>query len=85
MFKKGDLVYLPAEVMLYKFRSDLTHTNPTETYMGPAPIQVFTLKKPTNVLLMENEKKMEKYYKILYDSECWHVLANDIKSIRRGI
>tara|TARA_R100001082_G_scaffold99351_1_gene68019 strand:+ start:741 stop:1004 length:264 start_codon:yes stop_codon:yes gene_type:complete len=84
IFKKGDLIYIPAEVTLYKFRNDLNHRNVDQTYIGPAPIQVCTLKRPVNALLLENEKHMKKYYKILYDSESWHVLANDIKSIGRN-
>ena len=51
--KVGDLVYIPADVKLLQFHDNIGHINPEETYIGPSPVKVHTLKKPNNLLLVD--------------------------------
>mgnify|MGYP005813187779 CR=1 FL=1 len=76
--KKGDLIYIPADVTLMKFNVNLDHINPDQTYIGPAPFKVCQLAKPMRFLLMEDNLMDEKYLKVLFDGSVWHVRKNDI-------
>jgi len=76
--KKGDLIYIPADVTLMKFNVNLDHVNPDQTCIGPAPFKVCQLAKPMRFLLMEDNLMDEKYLKVLFDGSVWHVRKNDI-------
>jgi len=76
---KGDLVYVPSEVKLLQFHDiGLESIDPHKTYIGPSPIKVHRLEKPTNLLLMENNLSDEKYIKVWYNGSEWYVNKNDI-------
>jgi len=72
--KKGDLVYLPSEVTLFKF-------NESERW-GEIPFISKTLQTPkpmTTAFVGLNEcARAEGLCKVLYDGEIWSVEANNI-------
>ena len=76
--KVGDLVYIPADVRLLQFHNNIKHINPEETYIGPSPIKVHTLEKPSNLLLTDLGKAGERYVKVLYSGSEWHVEKQDV-------
>lgn len=64
---RGALVYLPSGVRLYKM-SD-----------GHVVLRYKTVSKPVNVLIMSDASdKTERYCKVLYEGESWHVPAKDL-------
>jgi hypothetical protein len=76
--KIGDLVYIPADVKLIQFHDNIKHINPKETYIGASPVRVYTLKKPSNLLLVDLGKLGEKYIKVLYGGDEWYVEKQDV-------
>ena len=74
----GDLVYIPSDVKLLQFHENIEHIDPEKTYVGPSPIRVCTLEKPTNLLLIDLGKNGEKYVKVLYDGTEWYVEKQDV-------
>ena len=83
MLKKGDLVYIPAEVTLVQFNKLPAENtfDPERTYIGPSPVSYHQLKKPINALLIEDGKRDEQYFKILYEGHAWHVKRKDISGV----
>jgi len=75
---KGDLVYVPSEVKLLQFHDVGIEIDPRKTYIGPSPIKVHRLEKPTNLLLMENNLSDEKYIKVWFNGSEWYVDKRDI-------
>lgn len=69
--KKGDLVYLPSEAMLVRFTDELS-------VPFPATAQYKTINKPAHVLVVEDVKRDEKYYRILHKGERWYVHEKDM-------
>ena len=76
--KVGDLVYIPADVKLLQFHDNVKHINPAETYIGPSPIKIYTLKKPNNLLLVDLGETGERYVKVLYSGDEWYVEKQDV-------
>jgi hypothetical protein len=76
---KGDLVYVPSEVRLLQFH-DIPNEwhSPNDTYVGPSPIKMHRLEKPTNLLLLETDLLDEKYIKVWYNGGEWYVDKDDI-------
>tara|TARA_Y100000034_G_C6529091_1_gene227943 strand:- start:25 stop:276 length:252 start_codon:yes stop_codon:yes gene_type:complete len=72
--KKGDLVYLPSEVTLFKFSES--------NRWGEIPFVNKTLQTPkpmTTAFIGLNEGfRKEGLCRVLYDGEIWSVEANDI-------
>ena len=72
--KKGDLVYLPSEVMLFKFeKSNRWGSVPfiSKTVLTPKPL--------TTAFVGLNEGYREDgFCKVLYDGEIWNVEPNSI-------
>lgn len=68
--KIGDLLYIPAEVMLTQFHANILGLN--------WPIKVCTLQKPSNLLLVDLGDHGEKYIKVLYDGAEWYVEKQDV-------
>ncbi len=62
--KKGDLVYLPSEITLYKFDRAAALTSRSTT----------TLKPMTTAFVSRDNNLCE----VLYNGEIWSVEANDI-------
>ena len=62
--KKGDLVYLPSEITLYKFDKETTFTNRSTT-----------TSKPMTTALVNREDNL---CEVLYNGEIWSVEANNI-------
>ena len=80
--KKGDLVYIPAEVTIIQFNKlAIEDIDPERTYIGPSPIKYYQLKKPINALLLDDSAKDEQYFKILYEGNAWHVKRKDISGV----
>jgi len=64
---RGALVYLPSGVRLYKMSE------------GHVVLRYKTVSKPVNVLIMSDASdKPERYCKVLYEGESWHVPAKDL-------
>ena len=79
---KGDLVYVPSEVKLLQFHDvGIEWKDPYETYIGPSPIKIHRLEKPTNLLLIEDNVLDEKYIKVWYNGAEWYVDKRDIRGI----
>ena len=68
--KKGDLVWLPEDVMLVQFN----HFGPEE---DRAVSRWMHTPKPMNVLLVDIETDWP-YYRVLCDGETWHVRNSDV-------
>ena len=62
--KKGDLVYLPSEITLFKFDEGASFANRTTT----------TLKPMTTAFVNQANNRCE----VLYNGEIWSVEANKI-------
>ena len=58
---KGELVYLPCEVMLYKF----SFTTDQQLSL-PMAEEYVKIKNPVSVLLLESKPINEKFLKVLY-------------------
>jgi len=78
---KGDLVYVPSHVNMYKF-----YFSEQASYLSsydPAQYgnfdQYVTLDSPKTLLLTENKLLFKKYYKVWYDGGEWYVLHSDVK------
>ena len=67
---KGDLVYIPSQVALFRFN---------ESKVGAIPADYVTLKSPKTLLLTESELSFKKYYKVWYNGSEWYVASTDIK------
>ena len=68
MRKKGDLVYIPAEVSLYKMKLGI-------------PYDFRMTQKPCNAVILDSKKSPTSagdMYKIFYDGHEWYVLFNDV-------
>tara|TARA_R110000851_G_C12632893_1_gene518049 strand:- start:196 stop:462 length:267 start_codon:yes stop_codon:yes gene_type:complete len=79
--KVGDLIYAPSEVQLLQFDDIIIKFDPSQTYIGPSPIKVFQLKRPTNLLLTETSMLDKKYLKVLYNGDEWYVNEKDVSEI----
>jgi len=75
IMKKGNLVYVPSRVELYKF-VDSADVGPT--YAGFK--EVHHLDKPMNLLLLENTSE-HKFVKVWYNGEEWFVDKTDVRDI----
>ena len=62
--KKGDLVYLPSEVILFKFGKDAVVAN-----------RITTTSKPVTTALVS---QVDNLCEVLYDGEIWSVEMNNI-------
>jgi hypothetical protein len=75
--KKGDLVYLPSEVTLFKYDKG--------DRWGDIPFvnRVLKTSKPVTTAFVSrlNEYKVDNLCEILYDGEIWSVESKDIFSI----
>ena len=80
LVKKGDLIYLPAETMLYQYNREVENLefDPSKSYIGPAPVKYKRLEKPASVLVADSKKKNGNLYTILHDGQYWHVQDKDI-------
>ena len=68
MRKKGDLVYIPADVNLYKMKLGI-------------PYDLQTTKKPCNAVVLDSKTSSTSagnMYKIFYNGHEWYVLLNDV-------
>ena len=61
--KRGDLIYVPSDVMLCRFSLD-----------GTTVSSYLKLSKPVHLLIME---KAEHLYKVLYEGEDWYIKKNE--------
>jgi len=61
--KKGDLIYLPSEITLYKFNKDAACRQTCKT---PRPMTTAFVSRDNNLC------------EVLYNGEIWSVLVNDI-------
>ena len=57
--RRGDLIYIPSDVMLCKFGLD-----------GATVSSYLKLSKPIHLLIMEEEDAL---YKVLYEGQNWYV------------
>ena len=71
MIRKGDLVSLPSEALLVQFTDEVS-------IPFPAAANYKTINKPASVLVIDDIKRDEKYYKILHKGEKWYVHEKDI-------
>ena len=78
---KGSLVYLPAEVTLMQFNKNINDIDPEKTYIGPSPMKVKKLKKPTSVLIVEINADETHFHKILYEGQQWYVDKKDVGEV----
>ena len=62
--KRGDLVYLPSEVILFKFGEDAMVAN-----------RMITTSKPMTTALVS---QVDNLCEVLYDGEIWSVETNNI-------
>ena len=75
---KGDLVYIPSHVNMYKFHD-------RSPWLPPDPAQHGVFKQyvifysPKTLLLTENKLLFKKYYKVWYGGDEWYVLHSDVK------
>lgn len=72
--QKGDLVYVPSEVVLLQFYEE-------EKARRSVPVKVHRLERPTNLLLMEANLENEKYVKVWHRGDEWYVKRCDISDI----
>ena len=78
---KGNLVYLPAEVKLLQFNKSIADIDPDKTYVGPSPMKVKKLSKPTSALVVEINAEDTQFYKVLYEGQQWYVDKKDIGEV----
>ena len=79
--QKGNLVYIPAEVTLLQFNEEIgKNMHPERTYIGPSPIKFHQLKRPMNLLLVDNIPD-EKYIKVWFNGDKWFVNKTDAQLI----
>ena len=72
LIKKGDLVWLPGEVMLLQF-NQAAGTEFVSRWK-------YT-ERPMNVLLVDEDAEDDPYYRVLCDGETWHVRKSDVYSL----
>jgi len=69
--KKGDLLYAPSHVRLYKFNQE----GQVQNY--------YVLKEPVNLLLLE--KDIRDYVKVWFAGEEWYISHDDTRLIMEGM
>ncbi len=72
---KGNLVYVPSKVELYKFNESV---DIGPQYFGFKQVEI--LEKPMNLLLLESTSD-NKFVKVWYDGEEWFVDKRDIRDL----
>jgi len=65
MNNKGNLIYIPAETVLYKFSKSKTAYATPNGYLRTS--------EPINALVVDDEKVDGKFLKILHNGESWFV------------
>tara|TARA_Y100001937_G_C6998904_1_gene275535 strand:+ start:309 stop:518 length:210 start_codon:yes stop_codon:yes gene_type:complete len=66
--RRGDLIYIPSDVMLCKFGLD-----------GATVSSYLKLSKPIHLLIMEEEDAL---YKVLYEGQNWYVKKNQVYEVK---
>ncbi len=66
--KRGELIYIPSNVMLCKFGLD-----------GSTVSSYLKVSKPVHLLIMEEEECL---YKVLYEGQNWHVKKNEVYEVK---
>ena len=69
--KKGDLVWVPSNIMLLQLDVAQKVAN-----------KVLTLNEPTNAVLLETG---ETYYKVLVNGQAWEARKQDVYSVAEGV
>ena len=77
--KPGDLVYIPADIVLMKFDEIINDKDPSEIYIGPSPVSFHNLEKPTHALLLENDDNFtDDLVAVLYKGDKMYINKHDI-------
>ena len=84
--KVGDLLYIPADVMLMEYDESIEMPeDPNNVYIGPSPVKFHNLQKPANVLLLEeNNAPGEGMIPVLYNGEKFYIHKRDILPYQEG-
>jgi len=66
--KRGELIYIPSDVMLCKLGLD-----------GATVSSYLKLSKPVHLLIMQEEELL---YKVLYEGQNWYVKKNQVYEVK---
>ena len=78
--QKGDLIYVPAQVILLTLNKDvdIDKIDPRKAYIGSTPIKFLKRDRPINLIVLENEVK-DTYIRVWYQGEEWLLKKDDAK------
>jgi len=65
---KGELVYIPCETVLHQFVSEANRQ-----ISLPITEKCVRIKRPVNVLVLDNNPVCERFLKVLYGGQSWYV------------